>query len=57
MSQRYVVTTWHGEAGTVYNVVDAYAPAEEQPAVVASWSTFKDKNARFLAEDFCSRHN
>jgi hypothetical protein len=34
---RYKVTTWHGEIGTVFYVVDTAAPEEEQPAVVLSY--------------------
>ena len=34
MDHRYRVTCWHGEARTLWYVVDTHAPEGEQPAVV-----------------------
>lgn len=34
MVRRYKVTAWHGEAETLWHVVDTHAPEGEQPAVV-----------------------
>lgn len=36
---RFKVTIVHGERETVYHVVDAQAPEEQQPSIVASYST------------------
>lgn len=57
MSNRYQVTVTHGEAGTVYAVVDTIQPEAEQPAVILSWNTATERNAEYLASDFCLRHN
>lgn len=57
MSNRYQVATTHGEGATVYAVIDTAQPQDEQPCVVQSWSTRTEPNARYLAEDFCQRHN
>jgi hypothetical protein len=57
MTKQYKVVTWHGEVGTAYAVVDTFQPSSEQPAVVHTFSTTADRNARYLAEDFCARHN
>jgi hypothetical protein len=35
MNSRYIVTPWHGEAATVYYVIDTHALA--QPAVVEAF--------------------
>ena len=37
MSRRYILATFKGEGGTVWNIVDAHAPEPEQPAVVRSF--------------------
>lgn len=34
---RYRITAWHGEGRSVFYVVDAYAPFQERPALVASY--------------------
>ena len=57
MNARYHVVTTHGEGGTIFAVVDAYQPEAEQPAVIHSWNTATERNAEFLARDFCQRHN
>jgi len=57
MTDRYETTIAHGEAGTVYSVVDTTQPEAEQPCVVQSWNTRTDPNAQYLARDFCIRHN
>ena len=54
---RYVVATFHGEGATVFHVVDTAQPTDAQPVIILSWSTAKEPNARYLAEDFCERHN
>jgi len=54
---RYQVVVWHGEHATVYYVVDTIQPDDKQPYVIHSYSTDKEYNAKFLAEDFCLRHN
>lgn len=55
--ERFIVTVYPGEAGTVYNVVDRAQPDPEQPCVVASWSSVTERNAAYLARDYCARHN
>ena len=57
MSERYKVTLWHGEYGTVYYVIDTSQPESEQPCVIHSWNTRTEPQAEFLARDFCLRHN
>jgi len=37
MSRRYKLVTNHGEAGTLWTIVDTTAPEPEQPAVVRSF--------------------
>ena len=37
MSRRYILATFKGEGGTVWNIVDSQAPEPEQPAVVSSF--------------------
>lgn len=54
---RYITVTTHGERATAYAVVDTAQPEAEQPAVIHAWRTDTEPNARFLAEDFCQRHN
>lgn len=56
-TQRYKVVVNHGEGGSTYSVVDTAQPENEQPAIVHSWSTAQEPNAKFLAEDFTQRHN
>ena len=36
---RYIVTTRHGESGSIASVVDTQAHPDEQPCVLASFST------------------
>lgn len=36
---RFTIVTNHGERQTIYSVVDTLAPADEQPAVVATYGT------------------
>lgn len=55
--RRYGIQYQHGEHGTVYYVLDLSQPESEQPCIIHSWSTATEPNARFLAEDFCIRHN
>jgi len=54
---RFQIVINHGENGSVYMVIDTVQPEREQPCVIESWNTNKDKNARYLAMDFCNRHN
>lgn len=54
---RFAVRIDHGEGATVYSVMDTWAPDAEQPAVIRSWSTAKEPSARYLAYDYCARHN
>jgi hypothetical protein len=37
-SDRYSLTTWHGELGSWYHIVDAHAPESEQPAVIETYT-------------------
>ena len=39
---RFRVVVWHSETRTVYYVIDTAAPENEQPEIVASWSTGKE---------------
>ena len=57
MSGRYRVVTAHVERHSIFYVVDTAQPEAEQPSVVAYWTTATEPNARFLADDFCERHN
>lgn len=54
---RYIVIINHGEYVTTYAVVDTYQPESEQPCVIHEWNTKREPNAKYLADDFCKRHN
>lgn len=57
MAKRYKVAVFHGEGATTYSAVDTWQPDAQQPAVIQSWSTRSEPHAKYLAEDFCERHN
>lgn len=57
MRNRFQIVINSSESATTYNVVDSEAPEREQPAVMIGFTTAKDHNAQFLAEDYCYRHN
>jgi len=40
--QAYSIVVWHGERGSLYYVVDATAPEDEQPAVLATYHTYDE---------------
>ena len=40
--KRFIVTTWHGENGSRYHVVDSCAPESAQPAIVVTYRTHED---------------
>jgi hypothetical protein len=52
MSNRYKVTTVHGEMETVYHVVDTLAA--DQPAIVASYGTGKFSSTARKCADMSS---
>lgn len=57
---RFIVTSQDGEHRSVFYVVDTAQPEREQPAVVASFGTDRDRYgapARWLAQDYADRHN
>jgi hypothetical protein len=58
-ANRFRVTASHGEGASVYHVIDSWAPDDEQPAVVHSFST-REHGARTRAvaetcRDLCER--
>lgn len=57
ITSRYQLMTWHSEGYSAFYVVDTIQPEDEQPAVVVSWNTKDEPNARYLAMNFCDRHN
>ena len=54
---RFQLVINHREHDTLYIVIDTSQPEREQPCVIESWSTISEPNARYLAIDFCNRHN
>ena len=57
MDRFIVVSHPDGARCTTYDVIDTSRPANEQPAVIHSWSDAFTLNASYLAHDFCFRHN
>jgi hypothetical protein len=43
--RRYKITTWHGEHGSVYYIIDLLAPQAKQPAIIAAFDNLE--TARF----------
>lgn len=44
-TKRLTITVWHGEARSLFYVVDADAPHDEQPAVVVSCHSREEAEA------------
>lgn len=42
---RYSIVIWHGEARSLFYVVDADAPEDEQPAVIATAHSYEEAEA------------